>query len=185
LETFISHQRIPQVVAPYLDYTHRGFRDNLNTTIAYLALPNVLENESFGEHECTEYEGELFQLSSVMSAPIDPTTLSLSKEQKGRFERAMRQLDLNVFVHVLLVPSFSKTTEAGLQEKSRNRLRIFNKDFRKLSTSERDCEKDRVELLRLGNVHTCNFLCQGLTIGSAAEEGEWPKLLSVMKTDVT
>ncbi|KAF2093217.1 hypothetical protein NA57DRAFT_81554 [Rhizodiscina lignyota] len=165
LEAFIAAQRIPDEVFPYLDITrHRYVSDNMNTIIAFLMLPSHVLEESFNEADCAEADGEFYEVFSTMSMCIDPATLALSEEQKGRFERAMRVLELDVFVHIIQLGELVKPSNVNGLAKKTSRTRLFTDDFSKLTTKQKEEKKTEIKEMKRN-----------------VEESQWPKLLSMVK----
>ncbi|KAF2093216.1 hypothetical protein NA57DRAFT_81553 [Rhizodiscina lignyota] len=162
LEAFISHQYVPDLAIPYLSTPGRSTAWNgAHTTLAYLTLPNQFERDDLGYDK---YRDENRYMSTTVVC-IDPSIMTLTNEQKGRFERATRWLDLQAFVHVTQVPNLVTTTESPLR--LRGRTRLFKDHLYNLSLEEREREREQMEKLRL-----------------KIQDGQWPKLLSLVKSDL-
>jgi hypothetical protein len=82
-----------------LDWLSYAPSASCRTTISYLTLPYTRITQHL--HARDVVTDDFQEAFTNMSQIVDPTSLTLSKEQKSRFTRAMRVLDLQPFVHFM------------------------------------------------------------------------------------
>jgi hypothetical protein len=93
------------------------------TTLSYLTLPGLFFPDSLSCADVQEslYDESGFRFKTTSFQVIDPASLQITDEQKKRFRKAMRTLDLKPFMRNCQLRSAEKLHELGLPSESKVR----------------------------------------------------------------
>lgn len=135
LRAFVSHQRVTRSMQPCPNHPSNERVRHDETTISYLILPCQLAAEDLGNDNGYESD-DYFHADSILCSVVDPSTLTLTDEQRLRFSRARKVLGLEPYVHATQLQGSVSTSAPTHTVNHVNGHDQVTNDFYKLSVEE-------------------------------------------------